>query len=64
MSKTYNKLKKDLIHIKECIDYNSGYYYGSLKHYKLTKKGNHYVNNYHNSNWVRGYKDAFYTLKK
>ena len=58
------KLKTQLIHTKDAIDYNSGYYYGSLKHYKLTKKGNYYVDNYHNSHWVKGYKDANYALKK
>ena len=58
------KLKTQLIHTKHAIDYNSGYYYGSLKHYKLTNKGNYYVNNYHNSHWVKGYKSAYYALKK
>ena len=58
------KLKTQLIHTKNAVDYSSGYYYGSLKYYKLTNKGNFYVDNYHNSEWVRGYKNANYELKK
>lgn len=60
--KEYHKQKKQLIHIREAVDYNSGYYYGSLKTYKLTRKGQFYINNYSNSHWVRGYKDACFDI--
>jgi len=64
LNKELISLQNKIILVRENLDYNSGFYFASIKAYKLTKKGNYYVTNYPNSNWVRGYKDGFFKINK